>query len=273
MQILEKSYKYLIIMLIIVISPAFADADVEQVFQQAVDARGAGNYEAARSALARAEALGVAPVRIALERARLCVAMDDPDAAVALLESVAESGFTGVALITGDPVLGTLAGNERFDDLVADMNVRAYPCEHDEAFRAFDFWAGEWDVHVASGAYAGSNVIEAEQRGCVLVERWHSATGGTGMSINYLDKATDEWVQVWNDSGGNQINIRGGLSDEGMLLIGTIHYVASDTTLPFRGLWTPMPDGRVRQFFEQSGDDGKTWSAWFEGFYSRKSVD
>lgn len=149
----------------------------------------------------------------------------------------------------------------------------AFPCQTDPDFAAFDFWVGDWDVHVATGKFAGSNRIEKAERGCVLIESWQSATGTTGMSINYLDKAADEWVQIWNDGGGNQINIRGGMTDEGMLLEGTIHYVASGTTAPFRGLWTPLPDGRVRQFFEQSNDGGKTWVPWFEGFYSRKSGD
>ena len=41
-----------------------------------------------------------------------------------------------------------------------------------------------------------------------------------------------EWVQIWNDGSGSQINIR-----------------------------------------EHSEDDGETWVSWFEGFYTRKSVD
>jgi len=148
-----------------------------------------------------------------------------------------------------------------------------FPCEQDERFAEFDFWVGAWDVHVANGKFAGSNVIERAQRGCVLIEHWTSAGGGGGMSINYVDKISGEWVQVWNDANGSQIHIRGGLTDDGMLLEGTIHYVAQGKTAAFRGLWTPLPDGRVRQFFEQSDDDGATWSPWFEGFYSRKIAD
>ena len=145
-----------------------------------------------------------------------------------------------------------------------------FPCEQGEQFAEFDFWVGSWEVHVADGTKAGENTIEKAERGCVLIETWRSVRGGTGMSINYLDKSTDEWVQVWNDATGNQIHIRGGLTSEGMLLEGTIHYVANGMTAPFRGLWTPLPDGRVRQFFEQSNDNGETWQPWFEGFYSRK---
>ena len=144
------------------------------------------------------------------------------------------------------------------------------PCEDDERFAEFDFWVGEWDVHVAAGTFAGSNVITASYRHCVLIENWTSASGNGGMSINYFDHASGEWVQVWNDATGNQINIRGGITDDGMLLEGTIHYVGSDATFPFRGLWTPLPDGRVRQFFEQYDEESGTWATWFEGFYTRK---
>ena len=58
----------------------------------------------------------------------------------------------------------------------------AAPCENDEAFRAFDFWLGDWVVHGPAGNVAGHNRIERSQRGCVLVENWTSATGGTGTS-------------------------------------------------------------------------------------------
>ena len=50
-----------------------------------------------------------------------------------------------------------------------------------------------------------------------------------------------------------------------------IHYIANNTTVPFRALWTPLPDGRVRQFFEQYDAENETWAVWFEGFYTRKS--
>ena len=147
------------------------------------------------------------------------------------------------------------------------------PCLDDDRFAEFDFWLGDWEVHDGKGTFAGTNTIERAHGGCVLIENWNSVSGGTGMSINYLDMVSRQWVQVWNDGGGNQINIRGGLTEEGMLLVGKIHYVASNTTAAFRGLWTALPDGRVRQFFEQSSDDGATWNTWFEGFYTRTPAD
>jgi len=155
----------------------------------------------------------------------------------------------------------------------AQAQTVQFPCEDDAKFAEFNFWVGEWDVHSVDGVVAGSNVIESPHRGCVLIENWTSATGGTGMSINYLEHSSGEWVQIWNDGSGSQINIRGGLTDAGMLLTGTIHYVANNKTQPFRGLWTLLPDGRVRQYFEYSEDGGETWVSWFEGFYTRQSAD
>jgi hypothetical protein len=154
-------------------------------------------------------------------------------------------------------------------DAAAPPPPAPFPCEQDEQFAEFDFWLGKWDVHGVRGVFAGNNEITREERSCVLIENWSSATGGSGMSINYVDKISGEWVQIWNDASGSQINIRGGITEEGMLLTGTIHYVATGKTLPFRGLWTPLEDGRVRQYFEQSNDGGETWVSWFEGFYSR----
>lgn len=256
---LRKFCYILIVNVILIINSAYAQDDADALLEAALDAP------------SEAEAPQVNPVQIGIERSRVKAQTGDADGAVAELRSLFDAGFTAVGFITADTVLGTLAGHAGFDALVADMQKQAYPCENDEAFAEFDFWIGEWDVHVAGGQYAGSNSITRQQRGCVLFEDWTNANGGGGGSINYVDKIDGKWVQIWNDASGGQINIRGGLTDEGMLLAGTIHTVANGQTLPFRGLWTPLPDGRVRQFFEQSLDDGETWSAWFEGFYTRKT--
>jgi hypothetical protein len=148
-----------------------------------------------------------------------------------------------------------------------------YPCEQRDEFKEFDFWLGQWDVHLENGTYAGRNNIEKSQAGCALVENWLGAAGNPGSSINYFDVATNEWVQVWNSAAGSQINIRGGLTDEGMLLEGQINYVSNNLSAPFRGLWTLLPDGRVRQFFEQYDEDSESWAPWFEGFYTKTNVE
>jgi hypothetical protein len=267
----DKLNKILIINALVwsFIASAEMPTDADGWFQLAVEAREAERFSDAHDALENAENLDFSPLRLSFERARLHILTGKKDDAVTELESAAAAGFTSVGFITNDPILSTLDGQAGYDKLVADMSRLAYPCENDNVFSEFDFWLGDWVVHGPAGGRAGTNTIEKQERGCVLIEKWRNASGGTGQSINYVDKITGEWVQVWNAEGGSQINIRGGMTDQGMSLVGTLHDVARGTTVPFRALWTPLPDGRVRQFFEQSTDDGATWTTWFEGFYTR----
>ncbi|MEM8984551.1 MAG: hypothetical protein AAGC71_16085 [Pseudomonadota bacterium] len=147
----------------------------------------------------------------------------------------------------------------------------AGPCSG-TAFEQFSFWAGQWQVSTADGTVVGHNTISRVADGCALIERWESVRGSTGTSLNYYDVAQAQWVQVWSGAGGTQIDIRGGIADGSMVLVGTLTTIANNTTVPFRGTWTLLDDGRVRQFFEQSVDAGETWQPWFEGFYKRQSA-
>lgn len=150
-----------------------------------------------------------------------------------------------------------------------DTHAAESPCSGD-AYRAFDFWAGQWEVFLADGRKAGENRISIRDGGCLLLEQWQGSGGSTGTSMNFYDPLSEQWVQVWMGS-GVLIRIHGGPGANGMRLEGEITDLASREKRPFRGLWTLLDDGRVRQFFEQSDDDGKTWKTWFEGFYVRKT--
>jgi hypothetical protein len=137
----------------------------------------------------------------------------------------------------------------------------------DPKHREFDFWAGAWRVHGANQVFAGENTITIEQSGCVLVERWRSAKGGTGQSLNYYDPVTRKWKQRWVGL-GLILEMQGGIEAGAMVLEGPLHYVQQQRTTLLRGTWTLLPDGRVRQHFVESADGGKTWTDWFDGYYS-----
>ena len=142
------------------------------------------------------------------------------------------------------------------------------PCAEGK-FREFDFWAGEWDVRDAEGNAAGINTISKEENGCVLVERWRSAKGGTGQSYNYYDPSDGKWKQLW--IGFNiLLHMEGGLKDGAMRLEGPLQYLGQSRTTILRGTWSVLPDGGVRQLFEESEDNGATWTVWFDGYYTRR---
>lgn len=141
----------------------------------------------------------------------------------------------------------------------------------EEVYRAFDFWLGEWEVFDKAGEKAGDNSIIAEESGCLLVERWTGAQGGTGQSYNYYDPAREKWRQVWI-SAGFVIDYEGGPGEKGeMILEGTIAY-RDGRTAPFRGTWTALANGDVRQFFEQYDAEAGAWREWFTGVYRLKQT-
>lgn len=138
----------------------------------------------------------------------------------------------------------------------------------DTPFREFDFWLGSWRVTTGDHEVAGENTITLEQGGCVLVEKWRSARGGTGQSLNYYDPVARAWKQRWVGM-GLILEMQGGLREGAMVLEGPLHYVREKRTTLLRGTWSRLADGRVRQLFEESTDQGRNWSIWFDGFYSR----
>jgi hypothetical protein len=138
-------------------------------------------------------------------------------------------------------------------------------------FRQFDFWVGDWDVVDENGKAAGRNSITLEQNGCAVIERWTSAKGGTGFSLNHFDPLSARWKQHWVGL-GLILEMSGAMQGESMVLEGKLQYVEESRVTLLRGTWTSLNDGRVRQHFIESGDQGKTWSPWFDGYYSRRAA-
>lgn len=144
-----------------------------------------------------------------------------------------------------------------------------FDCAGSESHRQFDFWVGDWVVRDSEGILQGQNNIRLIQNGCALQEQWRSVKGGTGESINYYHPGEARWHQLWVDGGASVIDISGGLSEGSMVLEGSIYYLKQGKSRPFRGSWTLLPDGRVRQFFEEQ-DKAGAWQTWFEGFYEKR---
>jgi len=150
----------------------------------------------------------------------------------------------------------------------AGAQTPAPPACEAAPYRRFDFWVGEWDVFLPDGTRAGSNVIDSTEGGCLLVETWTGATGSTGTSVNFWHPAQSRWIQLWVSSDGTVIEIAGDVVDGSMFLTGTLTGPRGRVQ-PFRGRWTPNPDGTVRQHFEIS-PDGATWTTWFDSRYVRR---
>jgi hypothetical protein len=192
----------------------------------------------------------------------------DKEGALRSLERALEAGYSSVDGLTSDEAFRDLRPDPAFREIAAKARVAAEPCEHAEEFRQFDFWIGEWVVS-SGGALAGENRIERLERGCLLMENWTSAGGGSGKSMNFYDPEKKTWNQIWVDASGSNIVASGSFHDGAMHFEGEHHYLGAPSEL-FRMSFTPRADGTVRQWIEQSQDEGKTWYVWFDGIYEKK---
>lgn len=134
----------------------------------------------------------------------------------------------------------------------------------------FDFWLGNWEVHLQDGTLAGHNSITKEAGDCVLRESWESARGNfTGSSLNFYNSQTGSWEQLWVDSSGTVLRLQGVMKEGSMILQSTPAKNAAGETVVNRITWTPLEDGRVRQLWEVLENDQVKQIA-FDGYYRRK---
>ena len=155
----------------------------------------------------------------------------------------------GVALILGSP------------------HGMAAACDS-ASHRAFDFWLGQWQVKTLDGKVAGVNRIEREYDGCVLHERYATARGYSGESLNIYDASRKVWHQTWVDTTGLLLLLEGGIRDGKMVLEGETRGADAQAT-KHRITWTPNADGTVRQLWESTDASGR-WTTAFDGLYTRQ---
>lgn len=149
------------------------------------------------------------------------------------------------------------------------QSVNTCACCTPEA-RQFDFWIGEWETFKPDGKLAGKNKIVVMQDSCVLQENWTSSGGAyTGTSYNFYNVRTKKWQQLWLDNQGGYLQLTGELVNGNMVLQSEKLANGKGQIQIDRITWTPNKDGTVRQHWEASTDDGKTWTTAFDGFYKK----
>jgi hypothetical protein len=229
-------------------------------------------YPAAASAFREAIRLKFQTPQAELQLARVFTHLHLPDSALVHIERAAAAGIP-VELITTEHDFDGLRAATRYATLVDTLAARTYPCRTAPETRQLDFWIGDWAVSAWNGpgvtlGRRAENHISPELEHCLIHERWTSATGSTGESINFWDPNRKAWRQIWMDPRQWSLDYEGEYSDGAMRFHG----------------WTLGPDGKrrlekltffnvapdtVRQLFEQSTDSGKTWRTTFDGRYVR----
>jgi hypothetical protein len=141
------------------------------------------------------------------------------------------------------------------------------PCATAEA-RQFDFWIGEWEVFTGENL-AGKNKISSASGGCALLEEYVGVKGYQGKSLNFFNTAIAKWQQIWVGSAGDILLLTGDYKVGRMILEG--ESTQQGKKVLDRITWhNNATEGTVRQVWEKSSDEGKTWNVVFDGLYKKK---
>lgn len=226
-----------------------------------------GKYEQAITAFEKNVAIAQNPnsmYNIACDYSHL----NQADKAFEWLEKALNNGVAPFVNLDTDTDLENIRKDARFKKMAELADRQKRPCIYSAEARQFDFWVGDWDVYNPAGQKAGTNSVQLFSDGCGLLENWTSALAGDGKSINFYDPGTGKWYQSWIGTGGGALRYAGNFKDGAMRFEGET-IAGSKKTLQKLTL-SKIDENTVRQLFEASNDDGKTWAVTYDLKYIRR---
>lgn len=140
---------------------------------------------------------------------------------------------------------------------------KAAPCA-DPSYHQFDFWTGRWDVFDPKGSLVAHSLVESVY-GCGIRENWLPIGKSGGGSLSIYVPAQQHWEQFWIDSSGSRAFFTGGWNGSAMVISGNWGGPLVRMT------YSKERDGSVRQFGEQSTDNGQNWKPSFDFTYRRST--
>ena len=139
------------------------------------------------------------------------------------------------------------------------------PCG-DPEYHRLDFWVGRWDVYPTGKDKMVAHSLIEKVYGCGIRENWMPLSNQPGGSLSIYVPAEKHWEQFWIDSGGSRAFFTGGWNGKAMVITGKWGGPL------VRMSYSKNADGSVRQFGEQSTDEGKTWKPNFDFTYRQAAA-
>src|SRR5271170_2212827 len=251
-------------------------ANARYWYRYAVSARADKHYDVALHAFGEAkkngQGKGLPALLVDYEIAATQAAMGHADDAFTALKSATAAGYAQPDQLESDIVWTSLRSDPRYTELLDQARRNQTPCKYSAESRQFDFWVGDWDVvSTSDGHPVGSSHIAQELSDCVIWENWTSAgLPYAGKSYNAYNTTLKRWEQFWVDNSQGMIFFFGNLK-EGVMDFQTDEIPQANGTKIRRHLqfFNLSPD-TVRQFSQQSADDGKTWTVGYDFTYHRR---
>lgn len=189
----------------------------------------------------------------------------DRTRALKALQKAVDAGF----ISKRDPIGND--GNFEYiknDPVFKKLELLSLPWDRRTIYRQFDFWIGTWDVYNKKGQLIGERTVKknGQYGGLSLSFSNHRGLKGTGFAL--VDPEDLKWKQYWSGENGTSLKYVGEFKDGKMQFLGKVFGEGSRVQLQ-RATFTPLNDGNVKYFIENSKDSGKTWTIEFDGIQRR----
>ena len=158
--------------------------------------------------------------------------------------------------------------------LLAAQQPPAKPCAAPEA-KQFDFWLGDWEASWpgTNGGPAGKAVNHVVRLldGCVTQENFdgRGSNGLVGMSVSSYFARGRQWKQTWVDNQGAYMDFVGEFKDGQMVLARAVTN-PQGKAIGQRMVWKNIQADSFDWSYEQSTDEGKTWTVVWPIHYTRR---
>lgn len=233
-----------------------------------------GNYTEAVKPYQEALNLWFQTTTVTFRLARVYAILKQSDQAFAELEKATKQGFAttkdGFAL---EPDLDNIRSLPRFGDIVklAEASI-CTTCNGQAEYRQFDFWVDEWDVR----PFATPNAIPTcpqhdRTRKRKLYDCWELLHKRLlyGQEFQYLRYLGKKWRRFWNNNFGQVIQYEGEYDEkEKALKCRSVSRNSQGQKVLGKMTFYNLSPDKVRQLWESSTDDSKTWTGTFDGLYT-----
>ncbi len=116
--------------------------------------------------------VGFQPYSVYYRLAQLEALNNRSDKAVEYLSKANDLSSLPPAQIEGDAAFTALHGKPQYVALVEKQQRAFHPCMYDPAYRALDFWLGDWTVKGPANTQVGQSHVELILDKCVVFENW-----------------------------------------------------------------------------------------------------
>jgi hypothetical protein len=213
--------------------------------------------------------------------AKIALMANDNATALRYLRGTAELGGRAyyIQRMKNDQTFEQVMKDPAFPAIQDELMRNSFPCLYDAHIKTMGFFVGYWDVYVSSNndknydnLVAIDSVVKS-MGGCSIIEYFNMTPPNNfqGRSFTFYDSTARKIRHNWAGSGGDIYNYEVVNAAENTVQLLAINKTPTGThQRKFTMTFDPRQQ-TIRQFIQNSYDDGKSWTPDWDAMFKKRS--